>query len=128
MPKPTIQSNPITHTIDLKNKVLGRVATDVANLLRGKNKPNFDYNKLMGDKVIVFNAKSIYLSGQKMEQKKYYRHSGYLGNLKTINVKDQLANKPELVFTHAVKGMLPKNRLRKEWLKNLTIYAGEINE
>jgi large subunit ribosomal protein L13 len=118
----------ITHKIDLSNKVLGRIATEVANLLRGKNKASFAYHKLNGDKVIVYNADKLVLTGNKKEQIVYHSHSGYPGSLKSITYKQMSEKNPTFTFTHAVKGMLPKNKLQKEWMRNLTVFAKEINE
>ena len=110
--------------IDADDKVLGRLATRVADILRGKNKaaytPFFDN----GDFVIIINAKKIKLSGSKEKQKNYYRHSGYMGGLKTISYEKMLSAHPERVIIHAVKGMLPKNKLNRKILKKLKVYAG----
>lgn len=108
-----------THTIDATDKVLGRLASKIAILLQGKHKPSFLPNKDMGDFVIVRNVAKIKLTGKKIEQKKYYRHSGYLGGLKEIPIKKILAQKPGELLRKAVSGMLPKNRLRKIRLKRL---------
>lgn len=118
----------VIHKIDLSTKVMGRIATRVADLLRGKNKANFSYNKVMGDQVIAYNAKKIVLTGNKKEQILYHQHSGYPGHLKTLTFRQIMEKDPTRIFKHAVMGMLPKNRLRKLWLKNLTIYSEEINE
>lgn len=126
MPKNSPEAK--TYTIDLDDKVLGRVATEVANILRGKNCPNFCFNKLTAVKVVVFNANKIKFTGKKLDQKTYFRHSGVLGNLKSIKLRDLMEKDSSEVFKKAVRGMLPKNRLRKEWLKNLFIYPEEINE
>jgi large subunit ribosomal protein L13 len=116
-----------THTIDAKGKVLGRLSTEIANLLRGKGKVCFVFNKNVGDKVVVINAKDIVLTGRKVEQKQYARHSGYLGNLRYESVKDLIKNKPEEIIKKSVLRMLPKNRLQKDWMKNLTIHRAETN-
>jgi len=110
-----------THTIDAEKYTLGRLASETAKILIGKHKPEFVYNLVSGDKVLIVNAEKVKLTGRKLEQKKYARHSGYLGNLKFTNLKDIFKTKPELVIEKAVFGMLPKNKLRKEWLKNLNI-------
>jgi len=112
-----------THTIDASGKVLGRLASEITILLQGKHKPNFVPHKDMGDFVIVKNVEKIKLTGKKIAQKKYYRHSGYLGHLKEIPIKKILGQKPEEVFKRAVSGMLPKNRLRKLRLKRLKIIS-----
>jgi len=108
-----------THTIDATKKVLGRLATEIAVLLRGKHKPDFVPYKDMGDFVIVKNVKDIRLTGKKIEQKKYYRHSGYPGGLKEIPVKKIFEKNPALVLKKAVFGMLPKNKLRAKMIKRL---------
>jgi len=113
------------HLIDAKGKILGRVATKIANLLRGKDKPIFVPYLDVGDYVVVINASRIKVSGKKLEQKIYYRHSGYLGGLKATPLKKLLAEKPEYVIKTAVSGMLPRNKLRKLWLKRLYIYKNE---
>lgn len=110
-----------TVTIDAKDRVLGRLATEIATILRGKNKPTYTPNKVTGDKVEVLNADLIKVTGNKLDQKMYYKHTGYVGNMKSINLKDLLAKKPEKVIEFAVYGMLPANRLRKELMKRLTI-------
>jgi large subunit ribosomal protein L13 len=110
--------------IDAKNKILGRLSTEVADLLRGKGNPSFAPNNIYGVKVVIINAAKIRLTGNKIEQKNYYRHSGYIGNLKTLSLKEAIKN-PEFVIRHSVEGMLPKNKLQKEWMKNLTVYEGE---
>jgi len=114
-----IQRN--THTIDATNKVLGRLASETAVLLRGKHKPNFWPNKDLGDYVVVKNVDKIRLTGKKLEKKIYYRHSGYLGHLKKIPLKKLFAEKPAEVLKRAVFGMLPKNKLRAKMIKRLRI-------
>ena len=108
-----------THTIDATNKVLGRLATQVALLLRGKHKPDFVLNQDVGDFVVIKNPDKIKVTGKKMEQKKYYRHSGYIGHLKEIPLKKVFEKNPGEVIKRAVWGMLPKNKLRKEQIKRL---------
>jgi len=114
-----------THTIDATNRVLGRLASEIAVLLRGKGKPDFVPYKDMGDSVIVKNVNKLKFSGKKIEQKKYYRHSGYLGGLKEISLKKLLAEGssqgPAEVLKKAVYGMLPKNKLRAKQIKRLKI-------
>lgn len=107
------------HTIDAADKVLGRLAVQVALLLRGKNKPGFAPNVDGGDIVKIKNVAKIKITGKKLEQKKYYRHSGYLGGLKATPLKDVFATKPEEVLKEAVLGMLPKNKLRAQMIKRL---------
>lgn len=110
-----------THTIDATNKVLGRLSSEIAILLRGKHKPNFVPYLDMGDFVVVKNVKEIKLTGKKTEQKKYYRHSGYLGGLKEIPFKKIFEKNPGRVLQKAVFGMLPKNKLRARQIKRLKI-------
>jgi len=110
------------YLIDAKGKVLGRVATEAARILRGKNKPTFTPHVDCGDFVIVVNAKHIKLTGKKWEQKKYYRHSGYMGGLKEVKAVDVLKEHPERLVVHAVKGMLPKNRLGNRLITKLKVY------
>jgi large subunit ribosomal protein L13 len=108
-----------THTIDAKGKVLGRLASEIAILLRGKHKKNFVPYLDMGDFVVVKNAKEIKLTGKKTEQKKYYRHSGYPGGLKEIPFRKIFEKNPDLILQKAVFGMLPKNKLRAKMIKRL---------
>ena len=96
--------------------------------MRGKNKPQYTPHADAGDYVVVINAEKVKLTGNKVEQKVYQSHSGYMGHLKTKLFKDVMANNPEDIIFNAVRGMLPKNRLQKKWLANLTIYKEEINE
>lgn len=109
-----------THTIDATGKVLGRLAAEIAVLLRGKNQAEFLPYKDTGGFVIVNNVGKIIISGRKMEQKKYYRHSGYPGGLKEIPIKRVFERNPSEVLRRAVLGMLPKNRLRAKQIKRLT--------
>lgn len=113
------------HLIDVKGKTLGRVSTEIAKLLMGKNKPYFVRNLDCGDYVVVINAKEIKVTGKKEEQKKYYRHSGYPGGFKVRTLKEVREKKPTEIINHAVKGMLPQNKLRDRMLKRLFIFAGE---
>jgi large subunit ribosomal protein L13 len=108
-----------THTIDATDKALGRLASRIALLLRGKQKPDFFPYKDMGDFVIVKNVSKMRITGRKMEQKKYYRHSGYMGGLKETPLKKLFKEKPAEVLKKAVSGMLPKNKLRPNQLKRL---------
>jgi large subunit ribosomal protein L13 len=118
----TIQRN--WYLIDAEGKVLGRLASEVACRLRGKTKPEFLPYLDTGDFVVVVNAEKVLLTGKKMEQKVYYRHSGYIGGLKTITAKQLSAKKPEELIRHAVKGMLPKNSLGRKLNKKLKVYSG----
>ena len=109
------------HTIDATDKVLGRLAAQIATILRGKNKPEFLPYKDMGDAVNIKNIQKIKITGKKIEQKKYFRHSGYLGGLKETPLKKVLEKNPALVLRRAVFGMLPKNKLRAKMIKKLRI-------
>jgi large subunit ribosomal protein L13 len=108
-----------THTIDATGKVLGRLASEIAILLQGKHKPDFVPYKDMGDFVIVKNVEKMKITGEKMEKKKYFSHSGYLGGGKEIPLKQVFKENPSKVLKRAVFGMLPKNRLRKRKIKRL---------
>jgi large subunit ribosomal protein L13 len=115
------------YVVDATGAVLGRLATQVAQRLRGKHNPHFTPHVDTGDWVIVINADKISLSGRKMDQKVYYRHSGYIGGLKEITAKDLLGKKPEALVRNAVKGMLPKNKLGRQLFKKLKVYAGDAH-
>lgn len=112
------------YVVDAEGKTLGRLASEIANILRGKNKPIYTPHIDTGDYVIVVNAEKIVTSGKKMDQKIYYHHSEYVGGMKETTLKDMLKKKPEFVMTHAVKGMLPKGPLGRQMLKKLFVYAG----
>lgn len=114
-----------TWTLDASGKILGRLATEVATILRGKHKPQFRPHLLVGDKVIIINAAKIKVTGNKMTDKKYFRHSGYIGSLKTETLGEVFSKNPSEVIRRAVRGMLPKNKLQDQWMKNLTIRNGE---
>ena len=111
--------------IDAKDKVVGRLAAEIASILRGKNKPQYTPHADVGDFVVVINADKVRLTGKKWEKKRYYRHSGYMGGLKVTVAKDMADKKPEEILKHAVKGMLPKNSLGKAMFKKLKVYAGD---
>ena len=113
------------YLIDAKEKILGRLASQIANILRGKNKPIFTPHMDAGDYVIVINADKIILTGDKIEKKMYYHHSGYVGGLKKTTAKEMLSKKPESLIRFAVKGMLPKNSLGRKQLTKLKVYAGQ---
>lgn len=113
------------HLIDVKEKILGRVATQMAEFLMGKGKPYFVRNLDCGDYVVVVNAQKIKVSGKKAEQKIYYRHSGYPGGLKAVPFKKFKAEKPGEIIIHAVRGMLPQNKLRDRMLKRLHVFPKE---
>jgi large subunit ribosomal protein L13 len=110
--------------VDANDKVLGRLATAIAMVLRGKNKPIFTPHMDTGDFVIVINAEKVKLTGNKLNDKKYYSHSGYPGGLKETTAGKLLKEKPERVLISAVRGMLPKNSLGRQLIKKLKIYAG----
>jgi large subunit ribosomal protein L13 len=110
--------------VDAEDQVLGRLATQVAIRLRGKHRPDFVPHLDQGDFVVVVNADKIKLTGRKWDQKMYHHHSGYIGGLKSIVAKKLLLKEPEELLRHAVRGMLPKNRLGRAMLKKLKIYAG----
>ncbi len=112
------------HLVDATDRPLGRVATEIATLLRGKHKPAFHPSQDIGDYVVVVNAGKVAVSGRKLEQKMYYRHSGRLGNLKQTTLKDMLDKRPERVIEQAVRGMLPKNRLGRTQYRHLRVYRG----
>jgi large subunit ribosomal protein L13 len=112
------------YVVDAKGKVLGRLATTIAMILRGKNKPIFTPHMDTGDFVIVVNAEKVKLTGNKLTDKKYYWHTGYPGGIKEITAEKLLKEKPERVLIKAVRGMLPKNSLGRQLIKKLKIYAG----
>lgn len=116
------------HTIDAKNRILGRLAVEVANLLRGKNKPEFVPYLDKGDGVVIFNTDKIRVTGQKMEKKIYYHHSGYPGGIKQASLKKLMKQDSREVIRKAVYGMLPKNRLRDRIIKKLKLYKGEVDK
>ena len=111
--------------IDVEGRVLGRVARDISMALQGKDKPTYTPSTLTGDFVVVLNAAKIKVTGRKTEQKMYYRHSGYVGNLKTTSLRVMMETHPERVIQLAVKGMLPRNNLGRQMLTRLKIYAGD---
>lgn len=110
--------------VDATDKTLGRLAAEVASRLRGKHKPEFTPNVDTGDHIIVVNAEKIKVTGNKLTQKMYYHHTGYIGNLKSISLGEQLQKRPERVIQSAVKGMLPRNPLGRAMFKKLHVYAG----
>lgn len=112
------------YVVDATGKTLGRLATKVADILRGKHKPIYTPHVDTGDYVIVINAEKIELTGKKWEQKKYYRHSGYPGGLKEITYEKLLKKNPEFIIEKAVRGMIPHNRLGRQMIKKLKVYAG----
>ncbi len=112
------------YVVDAQGKTLGRLSSEIARILRGKHKPIYTPHVDCGDYVVVINAEKVWTTGRKLDQKIYYRHSGYPGGLKEITLREQLGRFPERVIEHAVKGMLPKNRLGRRMFKKLKVYAG----
>jgi len=112
------------YLVDAEGKTLGRLASEIAKILRGKHKPIFSPHLDTGDYVIVVNAKKIHVTGKKLKEKMYYRYSGHPGGLKSIVLGDMLAKHPTRVMGLAVRGMLPKNRLGRAMIKKLKVYAG----
>ena len=112
------------YVVDAEGKTLGRLASEVANVLRGKNKPTYTPHIDTGDYVIVVNAEKIQVTGKKLDQKIYYHQSEYVGGMKEATLREMMQKKPEFVITHAVKGMLPKGPLGRQMLKKLHVYAG----
>ena len=112
------------YLVDAEGKTLGRLATQIADTLRGKRKPQYTPHVDTGDFVIVVNAEKIRVTGNKLDQKRYYRHSGYPGGLRSRTLREQLDRRPTEVLRVAVKGMLPKNRLARQQITKLKIYAG----
>ena len=112
------------YVVDAEGKVLGRLASEIATRLRGKHKPNFSSHMDVGDFIVVVNAEKVKLTGNKLEDKMYYHHSGYIGGLREQTAKEVLEKKPEELLRSAVKGMLSKNSLGREQFKKLKVYAG----
>jgi len=112
------------YVVDVEGVPLGRAASEIAKILRGKHKPTFTPHEDVGDFVIVLNAGKVKLTGRKIDGKIYYRHTGYPGGLKAMNARTMLEKKPENLIKHAVKGMLPKNNLGRKLFKKMKVYAG----
>lgn len=110
--------------VDADGKTLGRLATEIARRLRGKHKPEYTPHVDTGDYIVVVNAEKIHVSGNKLKQKVYHSNTGYVGNLKSISLEKQLQKAPERVIEHAVKGMMPRNKLGRAMFKKLRVYAG----
>tara|TARA_B100000886_G_scaffold337390_2_gene297998 strand:- start:478 stop:915 length:438 start_codon:yes stop_codon:yes gene_type:complete len=115
------------YLVDATDKVVGRLATEIANVLRGKNNPKYTPHTDSGDYVVVINAEKVVFKGNKLDNKKYYSHSDYVGGLKTRTAKEVLERTPERILMSAVKGMLPKNSLGRQQLKKLRLFAGETH-
>ena len=111
--------------VDASDKTLGRLSTNIAKILMGKNKPEYTPHNDVGDYVVVINAEKIKVTGDKNEQKMYYRHTGYPGGIKSQNFNDLISLYPDRIITSAVKGMLPKNKLSNSVIKKLKVYKGE---
>ena len=116
------------YIIDASGKPLGRVATEAAKLLRGKHKPTFTPNVDTGDHVIILNCKDVVFTGKKLDQKIYRHHTAYIGNMKEASAREMLEKNPEKVMMLAIKGMLPKNRLGRQMINKVRIYAGSEHE
>jgi len=126
----SIRAGDITHDwylLDAKDQILGRIASKVAQILRGKNKPYFTSHMDMGDFVVIINAEKVKVTGNKEEDKIYFRHSGYPGGITAVNLKKVRQQNPEKIITNAVKGMLPNNRLGRKLLKHLKVYSKEAH-
>jgi large subunit ribosomal protein L13 len=113
------------YVVDAEGQTLGRLASRIAPILKGKHKPSYTPHLDCGDYIVVINADKVRVTGRKKDQKFYYRHSGYPGGLSSISLRDQLDRFPERVLQSAVKGMLPKNRLGRRMIKKLKVYAGD---
>lgn len=125
----TFMASPATidrkwYVVDATDMTLGRLASEVASVLRGKNKPIFTPHMDTGDYVIIINAEKVAVTGKKLDQKIYYHHSDYVGGMKSATLREKMNKKPEEVIEHAVKGMLPKGPLGREMYKKLFVYAG----
>ena len=126
----SIKSNEIVrdwYIVDAQDKTLGRLASSVAHILRGKNKVNFTHHLDMSDFIVVINADKITLTGNKQNSKEYWRHTGYPGGQKTVSYQKMLSEKPDEIIRNAVKGMLPHNKLGRKLLKHLKVYKGNIH-
>mmetsp|Transcript_155 Transcript_155/g.192 ORF Transcript_155/g.192 Transcript_155/m.192 type:complete len:147 (-) Transcript_155:104-544(-) len=121
-------TKPMWHLVDAKGQVVGRLATQLGVLIRGKHKPTYLRNYDCGDNVVVINSRELVLTGSKWKNKLYRWHTGYPGGLKEKSARDIAAQKPEEILRHAVSGMLPKNKMRRLQLKRLRIYPGPVHE
>ena len=115
------------YVVDAEGQILGRLASEIAKILKGKHKPLYAPNLDTGDYVIVINAEKVQVTGNKMDQKMYYRHSGYPGGLTDVTLREQMSKHPTRVIRSAVRGMLPHNRLGRAMLGKLKVYAGETH-
>ena len=116
------------YLVDAEGKTLGRLATEIATILRGKHKPTFTPNVDTGDHVIILNVKDAVLTGKKLDQKIYRHHTGYIGNMKETSARNMMQNNPEKAMMLAIKGMLPKNRLGRQMINKVRIYSGSEHE
>ncbi len=116
------------YLVDASGRTLGRLASEIARRLRGKHKPEYTPHVDTGDYIVVINASRIRVTGNKLKDKWYYHHTGYIGNLKSVNLETRLATAPEQVLTDAVRGMLPKTRLGAAMLKKLRVYGGSEHQ
>ncbi len=126
----TPKASEVTHAwrvVDAEGQTLGRLATQIAGYLRGKHLPTFSEHMDLGDFVVVVNASAIRVSGNKAQQRRYYRHSTYPGGLKSVALGDLLARQPERVIKHTVRGMLPRTTLGRKMLRKLKVYAGPVH-
>ncbi len=110
--------------VDAEGQSLGRLASRIALVLRGKNRPEFTFHTDVGDFVIVVNCDKVNLTGNKMDGKRYYKHTGYIGSIKSVSAREMMAKKPEFLIKNAVKGMLPKTTLGRQMLRKLKVYVG----
>ncbi len=115
------------YVVDAEGQTLGRLASEIAKILKGKHKPIYTPHLDTGDYVVVINAKKVHVTGRKLDQKMYYRHSGYPGGLTAVSLRDQLKRHPTRVIRSAVKGMLPHNRLGRAMMRKLKVYAGDAH-
>lgn len=116
------------YVVDAEGKTLGRLATEIARRLRGKHKPEYTPHVDTGDYIVVINAEKVRVTGNKLQQKMYHHHTGYIGNLKSITLEKQLQKAPERVIETAVRGMMPKNKLGRAMFKKLRVYAGSEHQ
>ena len=126
----TLKSSEIVrdwHLVDAEGETLGRLASSIAQILRGKNKVNFSYHLDMSDFIVLINAEKIILTGNKENSKEYWRHTGYPGGQKVVSYKKMAEENPEKIIQNAVKGMLPHNKLGRKLLKHLKIYSGSVH-
>ncbi len=126
----TLKSSEIVrdwYLVDAEGKTLGRLASSIAQVLRGKNKVNFSYHLDMSDFIVVINAEKINLTGNKKDSKEYWRHTGYPGGQKVVSYKSMVKENPEKIIQNAVKGMLPHNKLGRKLLKHLKVYSGSVH-